>query len=73
MIKPKGIKDSCERTKVRQKMLQLICSETATLTLQEASKVSHQHVYDEELDGQIIADDVREDVLVNDETVFLNF
>ena len=38
--------------------------------LQEATKVACQYVYDEELDGQIIADDVREDVLVNDETAF---
>ena len=73
VIKPKGIEDSCERTKVRQKMLQLICSETATQTLQEASKVARQHVYDEELHGQIMADEVREDVLVNDETAFFDF
>ena len=73
VIKPKGIEDSCERIKVRQKMLQLICSETATQTLQEASKVARQHVYDEELEGQIDADEVREDVLVSDETAFFEF
>ena len=71
VIKPRGIEDSCEKTKVRQKMLSLICSATATQTLQEAAKVARQHVYDEELQDQLTADDVREEVLVNDEKAFL--
>ena len=73
VIKPRGIEDSCEYIKVRQKMLSLICSATATQTLQEAAKVARQHVYDEELQDQITADDVREEVLVSDETAFFEY
>ena len=63
VIKPRGIEDSCERTKVRQKMLQLICTERATQTLQEAAKVVRQHVYNEVLVDQVVAD----------ETAFIDF
>ena len=73
VIKPRGIEDSCEYIKVRQKMLSLICSATATQTLQEAAKVARQHVYDEELQDQITADDVREEVLVSNETAFFEY
>ena len=73
VIKPRGIEDSCEHTKVRQKMLSLICLATATQTLQEAAKVARQHVYDEELQDEITADDVREEVLVSNETAFFEY
>ena len=35
--------------------------------------MARRHVYDEELHEQIEEDDVREDVLVNDETAFFEF
>lgn len=40
VIKPREIEDSCKRTKVNKKMLQLICLKTATQTFQEVAKVA---------------------------------
>ena len=52
-------------------LLQIIChSGPTSQTLQEAARVGHTHVYDEYFDGD---DDVKEDILTNDENAFYEF
>ena len=62
-LKPRGVKEGpYELMKVRLKMLQLICSATASQTIQEAAKVVSQLVYDQRLQDDYASDNVQEDV-----------
>ena len=75
VIKPKDVDDADEKIKLQWKMMELICSNgTASQTLQEACKTGRQHVYDEHLKEYVDGDDeIQEEILVQDETVFFDY
>lgn len=75
VIKPKGIVDPQELITTTIRMMGLICNGgTAKQTLQETGKIARQGVYDEHLrEHEEEEDEVSEDILVSDETAFIEY
>ena len=70
VIQPKELEDKKEIIKTTQEMMKLICTGTATTTLQQSMKEARQYVYDAYIEDSVEADPVEEEVLVEDEKEF---
>ena len=73
IVKTKKLENPNEGIKLTCKMLQLICTGTASHTLQEATQIARQEVYDAFLAQEYEIDDVEEEIVVKDEDTFFEF
>ena len=73
VIKPKKLEDKNEILKVTQEMLKLICTGTATTTLQQSFKEARQVVYNTYSKDEVEVGAFQEEVLVEDKKDFFDF
>ena len=70
VIQPKELEDKKEVIKTTQEMMKLICTGTATTTLQQSMKEARQYVYETYIEDSMEADPVEAEVLIEDEKEF---